>query len=215
MALANYTDLLAAISAHMHRSDLGSVAPDFVVLAEAKFKRELIQYTMDATASLALAGGGRSVALPSDFLAVKQVATVVTGDIQEILPGNIDYVPVNVEADITGYPQYYRITGSTILFDRISDAAYTITVSYRKKMSLVTEITNWLMTEYPDLYLCGALAEAHRYVKDYQSAAVKDAVVAQYIFDINKLETTNRGRPALDIEFRRQGHFNIFTGDYS
>jgi len=53
MSLANYTDLLASVATWLNRTDLTSVIPDFVTLAEERIARDLAERWRDHCASYA------------------------------------------------------------------------------------------------------------------------------------------------------------------
>ena len=70
MALSNFTELKASIADWMVRSDLTSVIPDFIEIAEAEMNRGLEHWKMEEGATLSVSS--RYTALPSDFLAVRR-----------------------------------------------------------------------------------------------------------------------------------------------
>lgn len=215
MPLANYTDLLAAVADHVHRGDLAGVIPDLVQIAESRINREVISHRMDAEAALTLASGTRTAALPADFLILRQLTAEINGYTTILQAGDLYEVPVDVDDTVIVPPEYFRINGLTLLFDAIADQTYTITLLYRAKLALAATSTNWLMTEYPEVYLYGAKAEAYRYAEDHEQAQIHDGLFVQAMFDVNRQLTKNLGRPTLTVEFEDNNQFNIYTGDYN
>src|SRR3954471_22204853 len=74
MALANYTDLLASVASWMNRTDLGSVIPDFVTIAEGRIARDLRVRKQLTSTTLSTSASTRLVALPTDWLEFENVS---------------------------------------------------------------------------------------------------------------------------------------------
>jgi hypothetical protein len=71
MALTTYTELKASVADWLNRTDLTSVVPDFIALAEAQIERTLRtrQMIVRATASI----DTEYSAVPADFLETKSI----------------------------------------------------------------------------------------------------------------------------------------------
>jgi len=65
----------------------------------------------------------------------------------------------------------FTIEGTTLKIRPI-DGTNIVLDYYQKIPSLVTNSTNWLMTNWPDAYLSGVLAEAYLYNKDPDNMAI-------------------------------------------
>ena len=70
MAL-DYDTLRTTVGDYLDRSDLDSVLPTFIELAEAKLKRKLRHWKMEKKATADTVAGQRTLALPSDFLEMR------------------------------------------------------------------------------------------------------------------------------------------------
>lgn len=92
----------------------------------------------------------------------------------------------------TGQPERYTIEAEALRFDPQPDTTYYPFMLYYKKLPpLVTNSTNWLMTNAPAIYLYGTLLEASLYIgsevgiqkwgPSYQAAC--DGLVAADVFD--------------------------------
>lgn len=172
MALANYTDLKAAIADYLARSDLTSAIADFITLAEAKFNRELrcIQMEKRATTSVNMAATEPEfITLPSDFQTMRRVRlSSVTGKprIEPLSGAQADEFRYGRD-NATGQPQYFTVLGDEIELLPTPDLAYTVEMVYRANIpALASNSTNWLLTLAPDAYLYGALMEAAPYLQN-------------------------------------------------
>lgn len=186
MALANYTDLQASIAAWLHRTDLTSVIPDFVALAEARIARDLRIKSMVTETTLTTVAGTQSVALPTGWLEFENVTVSGSPD------RNLNYVPVQhlnekfPSNDYSGQPVVYSIEGDNILFGPVPDTAYSVDVLYYKRFDpLSTTATNWLLTNHPNIYLFAALAEAAPYVADDERVGIWEQ---KYSSDVARLQ---------------------------
>lgn len=165
MALANYTDLKAAVASWIVRSDLTSQIPDFIRLYESDANRRIRIRQNMTTTQLTLAQGASSVNLPSDFL--EEIELNYDDTAETLTRAPFDEIDRLQTADSgAGRPFLYAITGSTIVFETEADTAYTLNLRYYEKWDIETDTTNWLLTNAPDAYLFGSLAEAAMYVHD-------------------------------------------------
>jgi len=172
MALANYTDLQAAISNWSHRSDLSAVIPDFVTMAEARISRDLRLRKQIMSATISTIANTQAAALPADWLEFENVSVANSPSAQ------LTYVPVeHIDAafsnSYTGKPTYFTIEGDNILFAPTPDAVYSISAIYYARFpSLLTAGTNWLMTTHPNIYLFACLIEVCFYTRDLSAGEV-------------------------------------------
>ncbi len=86
MALSTYTELKSSLADWLNRSDLTSVIPDFISLAEAQIERQLRTRQMIVRATASFAAAAEYGTVPDDFLE--------TYDMSQI---NMDLVKSNVE----------------------------------------------------------------------------------------------------------------------
>ena len=172
MALANYTDLQASIASWLHRSDLTSVIPDLVALAEARIARDLRLANQLQTATLNCVAGTNTVAVPSGFLEFENL-TLNTDPTRSLAFVSYEYLSAKYDHGTEGIPVHYSIVGTNLVLGPTPDSAYTITADYYKRLDpLATTPTNWLLTNHPGVYLFGALAEAAPFVEDDQRVAL-------------------------------------------
>lgn len=158
MSLANYTDLLASVASWMNRTDLTAVIPDFVTLAESKIARDLRLRKQLINSTLTTLTTTRAVSLPADWLAFENVTIVNYPPLTYITLDQMDMK--YPEAGFSGPPFVYTMEGDSVLFGPTPDAAYTVLINYYARFPALSGGTNWLMTNYPNIYLYACLREA-------------------------------------------------------
>ena len=174
MALSNYTELCASVAVWLNRTDLTSIIPDFVTLAEARVARDLrlrAQVTNDALTTVA---GDKAVALPSDWLEFENLTITSTDPKRTLHVVTPEYLDERwPENAITGIPTDYTVVGGNLELGPTPDAAYTISADYYQRFpALSSSSTNWLLTNHPNIYLFAALAEGSLFMMDEQRAAM-------------------------------------------
>jgi hypothetical protein len=161
MAISNYSELQTAMTNWSHRADLTTVLPDFILLAEVKFNRELRTRNMETSSTLTPTAG--VCTLPTDYLSLRRAYINTSVPIElEYIPPEQFYLKYPVTA---GGSKYFTIEGDSLLLaDRGST---TVKILYYKTIpDLASNSTNWLLTAHPDLYLSVAMAELSDYIKD-------------------------------------------------
>ena len=163
MALANYTDLKASVADFLNRSDLSSVIPDFITLAEADFNRTLRVREMSVRTQGQI--DGQYVKLPDDFLGMRNI-DLVTDPVTPLEYKNLQNLDIHRRNDKTGKPIYYSIMQNNIEFAPVPDGTYTLEIVYYQKIpTLSANPTNWLLTNHPDAYLYGTLMHSAPYLQ--------------------------------------------------
>jgi len=169
MALSTYTELKASVADWLDRTDLTDQIVDFITLAEASFNRRIRQPEMiekDAAFSIS----GQYTTLPTDYLEIKRI--VITSVTPVI---TLEYLTPEELAMKKGYmtgsgrPVYFTILGQTANQLEVlpePSGTYTATIIYYKRIPALTSGTNWLLTNHPDIYLYGALAQAEPFIKN-------------------------------------------------
>jgi len=166
MAIATYSDLQTSVANWLKRSDLTSIIPDFITLAEARIARDLRLRRQVTNTALSTVAGTQTVTLPSDFLEMENITltnTTPPAALSVVTPEIMDRkFPANYA---NGQPVVYTIVGDAIQLGPTPDAVYTVSLDYYQRFAaLSTTPTNWLLTNHPGVYLFAALAEASGYV---------------------------------------------------
>jgi len=215
MALANYTDLQSAVLAWVVRTgDTESTTrvTDFIRLFESDANRRIRIRQNMTTASLSLTGGTSVVSLPTGFLEEIELNYTDSGD--RISRASYDTIDRARNSEQTaGRPSLYAISGTQLVFEREADTTYSLLLRYYTAWDLATDTTNWLLTNAPDAYLFGSVAEAAMFVRDDQllSMAIqrRDAATEWVL----KADSRNKSR-LMSVDPMLQGgySFDIRTG---
>jgi len=167
MALTTYAELKTSIGDWLNRSDLTSVIPDFISLAEAQVERTLRtrQMIVRANASFDAQYG----AVPSDFLEAKSLKLTSTNPQSPLSFLSIDALDAEMtKHTASGKPKYFGVVGGQLRIVPTPDATYTTELTYYAKLTkLSTSVaSNWLLASSPDIYLYGSLLQAAPYLQD-------------------------------------------------
>jgi hypothetical protein len=163
VALANYTDLKASVADFLNRSDLTSVIPDFVTMAEADFNRTLRVREMSIRTRAPI--DSQYVKLPDDFLGMRNI-DLLTDPVTPMTYKNLQNLDIHRAGDMTGKPIYYSIMQNNIEFAPAPDGDYTIEIVYYQKVpALADNSTSWLLDAHPDAYLYGSLMHSAPYLQ--------------------------------------------------
>lgn len=174
MAITNYGELKSTMSDFLNRSDVDSIIPTFIDFAESEFNRTLRVRQMVFRAEAPI--DTRFSAVPADFLEAKDLV-VVTGTpvtpLQFVTQQELAQIR-NEEITTAGKPKYFSVVGDEFEVVPTPDAVYSVEMSYYAKIPALTSDsqTNWLLTDYPDLYLYTALSHSAPYLRDDERIAV-------------------------------------------
>lgn len=189
MSLASYTDLLASVASWMNRTDLTAVIPDFVTIAEGKLARDLrLRKQLIRGSTLTTLTTTRAVSLPSDWLAFENLTILNSAPLTYLTLDQMDMK--YPEGGFSGTPFVYTIEGDSVLFGPTPDSAYTVNIDYYARFpALASASTNWLLTNYPNIYLYGCLREGALFTKNPAESAQWDGLYKNEIQAAEKLDS--------------------------
>lgn len=163
--ITNYSDLKVTIANYLARSDLTSVIPDFIRLAEVRLRRNLRIRQMLKSATTLTTGGDATVSLPTDFLELRTlfVESDPVRDLQYMSPAIFNR---NARTNESGLPVFYTILASEFKFAPMPDTDYTLQILYYASPEYLENDnpSNVFLAICPDLVLYGALIEAEPYL---------------------------------------------------
>ena len=166
MAITTYSELQSAIADFLNRDDLTSVIPTFVSLAEADISRRLRHWRMEKRASLAL--DDQYVDLPADWLETISFTVAATDGPREIeFASRPDMDDLRWKTgDTPGVPAQYAISGGQLELRPTPSETFTGTLTYVGKADAlsVSNTSNWILSNFPDIYLYGALVHSAPYL---------------------------------------------------
>ena len=192
MALATYSDLKTSVANFMHRSDLTSMIPDFIRMAESNLSADITARAMDTKTNLATVSGTSTVALPTDMVDMRRLQIVSSYNtvLKYVSP---DELSADYNANLTGVPQVFAIVGGNIELAPIPDAAYTLELTYKQRIPALSDsnTTNWLLTAWPDAYLYATLIAARVYILDDGKVPMFQALYKEAVSNINSVDWYN------------------------
>jgi len=163
MALTTYALLKTTIANYLNRTDLTSYLGDFITLTESRMNRELrVREMVNTDTTTTTVAGTQSYSLPSGFLEAS--AVIYQSDPYRTLRfmANGDFYRQYNVTQTSGLPTFFTIVGEKILLGVAPDSAKTLQIDFYKTLTPLSEsnTTNTILTNYPELYLYGALAES-------------------------------------------------------
>jgi hypothetical protein len=183
MAISTYAELQTAVASWAHRSDLTSIIPDLILVAEKRIYRTLRIRKMETALSSTISSGVISV--PSDYLALKSAyvdgsptSPLSRSSVQKIYE---DYPTRSAD----GKPVLIAREGTSFIFGPYPDSGYTIKGIYYALPTSIQTSANAVFTANPDLYLFASMCEAARYVKDKEMLAYWETQLTQVMADLD------------------------------
>ena len=191
--IANYAELVNAVAVVTHRTDLASVVPVFLGIAEQKINRRLRVRQMEVALN-AVPFTGFELLLPTGWLETRELRNA---DAQQspISTKPSEFVRSN---DRTGQARFVAVEGQRWRFDA---ATGSVSGSYYAAVPALgtTAPTNWLLTENHDLYLFGLLAELAIYERDNEMAALWAQRSEGLITELNSTDMAMRFSGSLEL----------------
>tara|TARA_B100002019_G_scaffold202596_1_gene175602 strand:+ start:19 stop:639 length:621 start_codon:yes stop_codon:yes gene_type:complete len=187
MALSTYDELKASVADFLNRSDLTSVIPDFIKMAETDMNRKVRHWRMENRASATISS--QYNALPTDFLEPIR-AHIETGDYRPIeLISQFEMQQRRRDnLDTSGKPSFYSITQGEIEIYPTPDGSYGIELNYYAKIPSLSasQTTNAILTNFPDVYLYGSLVHSAPYLQEDNRTTTWAALYQSSIDGINR-----------------------------
>lgn len=165
MAYTSYSDLKTSVANYLGRSDLTDVIPDFIRFAETRLARELRTRKMLKSATANMVAGDARVALPTDFLEVRDLYTQGNPRMPVTYMSPSGFTR-DARADESGLPVFYTVLASEFQFAPMPDTAYVLEILYYAQPAVLStsNASNVFLANYPDALLYGALLEAEPYL---------------------------------------------------
>jgi hypothetical protein len=227
MALSNYTELQTAIQSELDRTETNFVTaiPDLILRCEVRLNRKLrlremeqLAYATYSVGTTALAD--RLLALPDGYIEMLQPLRA-----KQAAEADTNYVPL-LYCDPQQISDYYGTSATKNLLrytlrDEIEFSApvgseHTIMMHYLKKWNIASDSTNWLLTNYPDVYLFGSLMQSELFIMNDPRAATWKTLYDEGIAELNLLSDRGRDDAELDVSelanMSSTGGYNILTG---
>lgn len=165
MAIDSYSNLKSTVSAYLARTDLDSIIPTLVNLAELRLQRDLRIRQMLVVATATMTGGDAKVGLPSDFLSMRSMH-LQTNPIQTLTYMSPQLFYRDSPAMVSGRPKFYTVLADEFQFAPIPDSNYTVQMLYYAKPPMLsdTNASNVFLANCSDALLYASLGESEPYL---------------------------------------------------
>ena len=193
MAISNFTELQAAVSNWLDRSDLTDRIPEFITLAEAQMNRQLRIRLMEGRYTASTVKGQRNYALPTDYRQMR--ALRINQDpirvLQYLSPQNMDAVWAG---SYTGTPCAYTIVANDIRLGPSPDSVLELDIDYYRAVAPLSgsNTTTTMLTQNPDIYLYGSLMASAPFLMDDEKIAIWGELFDKAVRDIEAQEARER-----------------------
>lgn len=155
MSISTYGELKSAVAGWLNRTDLTSVIPDFVTLAETDIRQDVRVQVMEQIATGTLTG--ETLAHPSRFLEARRL--VVGTEVHEyVTPLRYTELANSGAKVFTSIGQTFYILGGSGDYSLVYYQAFS-------PFTLDAD-TNWLLSNTPEVYLAAACRHGASYLKD-------------------------------------------------
>jgi len=165
---------LAALADWANRTDLTAFWPDAITLAEAEMKRRLRRATESTTIYISAGNmNGPSDMAEPIHLRLSSGHPYLDGTLWLCTPEMLTDVRQRT-GYVEGRPTHYAYYDGQLQFAPIPDQSYDGILLYKQQLTPLTadNTTNTVLTEFPDLYLFGALLQAAPYLEHDERIAV-------------------------------------------
>lgn len=194
MSLATYSDLQATLAAWLHRTDLTTLIPDFITLAEARMNGDLNARSMQVRTTLTCVPGStvaaRYVALPTDMVEMKRLVVMTEPAVVLEYRDPDGLIDDDQWLLASGIPKKFTIAAGNIELSPPPDSAYSLELVYVQRLPAlsVSNTTNWALTQNPNVYLFGALVASVAFTQDEARLPVWEAKYRQAVDTINSID---------------------------
>ena len=198
MAISNYGELKSELSAYLFHQRLANRYDNCTQLFETEVNSRLRVLPMETTALLTTING--DVALPADYITWRTVRpTVPIATTPTTVPpyDELDYVhPAYLPPVGRGYNRLFTIEGNTFKVRPVDDRPDAYEFHYYQKIPTITNddnSTNWLLTDYPDVYVAGVLTELAALGRNLELAQLQKARRDEILAEIIQLSALTTG----------------------
>ena len=158
MALSTYTELKTAIANWLGRDDTDLLIPDFIALCEAGLNNDTGCRVRKMTTEATYISLNGLVPFYDDYLALRSIRNTDGNPLELVSPS---IFAQRQAMGCIGCPRWYtELAGEIHIFP--APDYVSLDIVYYKRLPALSDIntTNWLLQNYPNIYLYGSLLEA-------------------------------------------------------
>ncbi len=139
MAFTTYTSFVTTVESYLARTDLTTVIPDFIQMAQLRMSRDLRTEAMLKVATTTPTDS--KVAFPSDFLELREMH--FQGNPPIVLEfQSPDLFFRNGQTSLSGRAHYFTMLGTEFQFAPTQDTDYTIQILYYAQPTFISTTTS-------------------------------------------------------------------------
>ena len=193
MAINTYSTLQTAVANWLDRDDLTDRIPEFIALAEARMNRVLRIRLMEGKYTASTVAAQRNYALPASYIQMRnfQLNTSPITPLQYVTPEIYDRL---WGGSTGGTPQFYTIVAGEVQLGPLPASVLTMEMLFYKKISAlsVTNTTEAMLTDNPDIYLYGALLEAEPFIMNDERVGLWAQGFQQSVANLQEQDNKDR-----------------------
>ena len=162
----NYSELQSVIADFANRQDLASQIPTFIQLTEARLNRDIRHWRQEKRAEAEVTG--ERFPLPCDW--VETIKVIADGKPLRLADAHqVEAVDHALQRAFVAN-HFYRHTGDELELVPASDGPVDFEIEYVAKVPSLSdeEPTNWVLEEFPDVYVYGAMLQVAPFLHDDQ-----------------------------------------------
>lgn len=185
----DYAALKTTVADWLHRKDLNARIPGFIALAESRLNAEITSRRREVVVQLDASAANATAPLPADVFELRRVR--VLGDAGRVLQyAAPDQMSAQYRGGASGMPASFAVIGGSLEFGPLPDINYRVEVVYQQRIPALSDanLSNWVLADYPDAYLYGALLIAQPFVQDDQRMQAYAPMYRQAIENINSVD---------------------------
>ena len=186
----DYSGLKQAIVSKTARPHLLAETSNFISLAESQLRR-LIDNNEIISKDLSFTSGNSIASLPDDYKKMFSDPYYIDGSNKKRLDmTSHDEMLRKYPTTETGKPCFFNVQGLKIKIAPTPDTNYTIKLDYYSKIPSLSDqnTTNFLLTNYPDIYYFASLAKAYLYTDDTKNRLICEDQLRNAILEYNNAE---------------------------
>lgn len=194
----DYSSLKTTIAEWLHRADLEPRIPDFIALADVKINQRLIPRMKEVEVVLTSTPGSEFLDLPANFdapVALWLEAWTPRRKLTMLSIEQMEYVAVQA------YPSQWTINGNQIQLNRQAPSADPYRFRYVRKYHLSdTAPSNYVLQNYPDLYLYGSLMHAAPFLRDDSRVVLWGTLFEEALKEAQSFENRSKSKAVLTTD---------------
>lgn len=198
----NYGELVAASKAYCDRLDVevNQNIDVFITMAEARINRTLKTTEQTHRVYIRTMAAKEYYTLPIDYNGMRAVhfnTGLVDKEDSKSIQLNYATPEQMVDMQESAYAEqerYYTIINRQLQLHNPLPNGGTIEMVFYRRVPPLTNIniSNWMATDHPDIYLAGICAEIEMFVKNYDTAKMWDDRMTRSIEELRTNDMANR-----------------------